>query len=66
MAAIKEGDQVTVKNTTYGYFQVRRIHLNGYANKKCKMVEVIHSTNRDFVFSLIKHFRLVDCKKVDN
>jgi hypothetical protein len=57
------GDEVTVKDNDYGYFQLRKFLEKGAHGRKCQLVEVIHSTDRDFTFGLIKTFRLVDVKK---
>jgi len=64
---IAVGDEVTVHGkfaTDYGYFEVKTILPKGSHGRKCQLVEVIHCTDRDFNFGLVKTFRMVDLRKV--
>lgn len=63
MTKITEGDIVTVKDFTYGYYKVHKILPKGSHGRKCVLVEVIHSTNMDFSFGLIRTYRMVDLRK---
>ena len=63
MIKIAEGDVVTVKDKTYGYYKVKRILPKGSHGRKCVLVEVIHSMDTDFSFGLIRTFRMADLKR---
>lgn len=61
---ISAGDIVTVKGCTYGYFKVHEILPKGSHGRKCVLVRVLHSTDMNFDFALIKTFRMIDLRKV--
>lgn len=64
MAKIIAGDIVTVKDHTYGHYKVRKILPKGSHGRRCILVEVIHSTDLNFDFGLIRTYRMIDLRKV--
>tara|TARA_R110000782_G_scaffold241394_1_gene327885 strand:- start:279 stop:497 length:219 start_codon:yes stop_codon:yes gene_type:complete len=59
-----KGDSVSVKGSTYGYFQFVELLPKGSHDRKCVLAKVLHSTNDDFSFAFEKVFCLVDLKKL--
>lgn len=62
--ALKIGDKVNVKNHTYGYYVLKAFYPKGYGDKKCRMVELIHTAfgYDDVVYKIVFH-RLIDISK---
>ncbi|PPC95202.1 MAG: hypothetical protein CTY33_00150 [Methylotenera sp.] len=71
MKNIEVGDIVSVKNCDYGTFIVQQLLPNGYKDKKCRMVKLLHSStfsNSDKTIfeggGMVRYYRLIDVKFV--
>ena len=58
MKRLEIGDLVKVRTCEYGFFKI--LEFLPVERNKPKMVKVVHSTNKDFNFGLIKTFRISD------
>jgi len=59
-----KGDKVSVKGCTYGCFQFVELLPKGSHGRKCVLAKVLHSSNDNFSFALVKVFRLIDLRKL--
>ena len=67
MSNFKRGDKITVKGYSYGSTWVSNNLVKVAGNRKCAMVEIIHSSTDekcfdDVKFGLTKTVRLIDVR----